>query len=305
MRNFIIKLFFKITKFVLYRHDYSPDKYRKGMDFFTSFLRKPYGVTYHQLKVGNMDALWIRPKNIDNDSIVLYVHGGGYGMGSIKSHKKLAGRIARACKSQSLIIEYRLAPEHPFPAALEDAYYAYCWLLSMSFKPEKIVIGGDSAGGGLTIATLLYIREHQLPQPLAAFCLSPWLDLGATSPEIDAYQQHDPFIDKKSIEIWGKQYAGDDLKNPLASPLYAQLHDLAPMLVQVGTSEILLFENRTFYEKAKAEHIDFTYHEYPNMIHVFQTFAGFLPQADKAIKEIGTFILNRSARYQASNKEEI
>ncbi|MBE2247102.1 MAG: alpha/beta hydrolase [Candidatus Competibacteraceae bacterium] len=303
MRNFIVKLFFRITKFVLYRHDYTPDKYRKGMDFFTWFLPKPKGVTYEHERVGNMDALWIKPKNIDNDSVILYLHGGGYGMGSIRSHKKLCGRIARSCKSQSLIIEYRLAPEHPFPAALHDAYYAYSWLLAKGFRPEKIVIGGDSAGGGLTISTLLYIREKKIQQPLAAFCLSPWLDLSASSQEMDMYQKNDPFIDKKSIEIWGKRYAGNDLKNPLASPINAQLHQLAPMIVQIGTAEILLFENRAFHQKAIGEKIDFTYHEYPDMVHVFQTFGGFLPQADMAIKEIGDFILKQAACYRQNQKE--
>jgi acetyl esterase/lipase len=269
------------------------------MDFFTWFLRKPRGVKYELEMVGHMDALWIRPDNIDNDSVILYLHGGGYGMGSIKSHKKMAARIARACKTQCLIIEYRLAPEHPFPAAVEDAFYAYQWLLSKGFRPEKIVIGGDSAGGGLTLATLLKIKEQNMPQPLAAFCLSPWVDLSASSPQMDHYQDMDPFIDKESIKIWGHRYAGEDVKHPLASPLFADLRGIAPVLVQVGTCEILLFENRALYKKAKELNLDFTYQEYPDMIHVFQVFAGFLPQAVQAIEEIGRFVMEKA---EASRK---
>ncbi len=301
MRNWLIKFFFKITKKFIYRHDYTPDKYRKGMDFFTSFLRQPKNVKFEIEMVDHMDALWIRPNNIDNDSVILYLHGGGYGMGSIKSHKKLAARIARAAKTQCIIIEYRLAPEHPFPAALEDAISAYKWLLEKGFKHEKIAIGGDSAGGGLTIATLIKARMEGLPQPLAAFCMSPWVDLEASSVEIPGYQIYDPFIDSESVKIWGKRYAGNDIVNPLASPIHADLTGIAPLLIQIGTSEILLFENRAFYEKALKSGVDIQFEEYKDMVHVFQTFGGFLPQADQAIESIGLFILNKAQSSKSHN----
>ncbi len=296
MRNWLIKFFFKATKKVLYRQDYAPDKYRKGMDFFTSFLRKPKRVRFETEMVEHMDALWIKPDKIDSDSVILYLHGGGYGMGSIKSHKKLAARIARSARTQCLIIEYRLAPEHPFPAALEDSITAYKWLLEKGFKPEKIAIGGDSAGGGLTIATLLKAREEGLPQPLAGFCMSPWVDLEASCPEIAEHQKYDPFIDAESVRIWGKRYACDDTRNPLASPIHADLAGIAPLLIQVGTAEILLFENRAFYQKALNEGMDIQFEEYKDMVHVFQTFGGFLPQADKAIESIGRFILAKAQK---------
>jgi acetyl esterase/lipase len=294
MRNWLIKFFFKATKKLIYRNDYAPHKYRKGMDFFTSFLRQPKNVKYETEMVEHMDALWIRPDNIDNDSVILYLHGGGYGMGSIKSHKKLAARIARSARTQCLIIEYRLAPEHPFPAALEDSIIAYKWLLNRGFKPEKIAMGGDSAGGGLTVATLLKAKMDGLPQPLAAFCMSPWLDLAASSPEISDYQKNDPFIDGESVKIWGKRYAGENIRNPLASPLYANVDGLAPLLIQIGTSEILLFESRHFYQQALKADIEIQFEEYKDMVHVFQTFGGFLPQADKAIESIGRFILTQA-----------
>ncbi len=302
MRNWLIKFFFKATKKLVYRHDYAPVKYRKGMDFFTSFLRKPKNVKYEIEMVDHMDALWIRPDNIDNDSVILYLHGGGYGMGSIKSHKKLAARIARSAHTQCLIIEYRLAPEHPFPAAVEDGIGAYKWLLNKGFKPEKIAIGGDSAGGGLTIATLLKAKMEGLPQPLAAFCMSPWVDLEASSVEIPEHQQYDPFIDAESVKIWGKRYAGEDIRNPLASPINADLTEIAPLLIQIGTSEIILFENRAFYQKALKANVDIQFEEYKDMVHVFQTFGGFLPQADKAIESIGRFILAKAQNKNNSPK---
>lgn len=274
------------------------------MDFFTGFLRNPKNVKYKEEKIGNMDALWIIPDNIDNDSVILYLHGGGYGMGSIKSHKKVAARIARSAKTQCIIIEYRLAPENMYPAALDDSIQAYQWLLDQGFKPEKIAFGGDSAGGGLTICTLLKIKELGMPQPLAAFCMSPWIDLAADSPEMEAYQKNDPFIDLKSVKIWGKQYAGEEVKNPLCSPLYSEATDIAPLLIQIGTAEILLFENRAFYEKGLKRGMEIQYEEYKDMVHVFQVFGGFLPQADKAIESIGRFILAKAQQAKTSVSSE-
>jgi len=303
MRNWLIKFFFKVTKVLIYRHDYAPNKYRKGMDFFTGFLISPKRVKYKTEKIGRMDALWIIPDNIDNDSVILYLHGGGYGMGSIKSHKKVAARIARSAKTQCIIIEYRLAPENMYPAALDDSITAYNWLLDKGFKPEKIAFGGDSAGGGLTICTLLKIKELGLPQPLAAFCMSPWIDLAADSPEMAGYQKNDPFIDLKSVKIWGKQYAGEQVKNPLCSPLYADAEGIAPLLIQIGTAEILLFENRVFYENNLKKGLDIQYEEYKDMVHVFQVFGGFLPQADKAIESIGRFILNKAQQNKKSTPQ--
>ena len=303
MRNYLVKLFFRVTKFLIYRHDYTPASYRKGMDLLTSFLRSPKGVRYEPGKVEHMDALWIRPDQVDTDSVVLFLHGGAYGMGSIRSHKKLAARIARSCKSQCLIIEYRLAPENPFPAAIDDAVLAVQWLQNQGFRPDKIVIGGDSAGGGLTIATLMKLKELNIGQPLAAFCLSPWLDLEASCPEIEGYQKNDPFIDRESVRIWGKKYAGGQTTHPMASPYYCEnLSGTAPLLIQVGTSEILLFENRKFYEKLLKEGHDVQYEEYRNMIHVFQVFGGFLPQADRAIESIGRFVLTKSRQHRRAGQ---
>jgi monoterpene epsilon-lactone hydrolase len=294
MRNWLIKLFFKLTKVLVYRHHYAPNKYRQGMDFFTGFLRSPKRVKYEDEKIDHIPALWIKPDNIDNDSVILYLHGGGYGMGSIKSHKKLAARIARSAKTQCLLIEYRLAPEHMFPCALDDSILVYKWLLNKGFKPEKIAMGGDSAGGGLTICTLLKLKELGMPQPLAAFCMSPWLDLSADSPEMEGYQKHDPFIDLKSVKLWGERYAGKDTRNPFCSPLYADASNISPLLIQIGTAEILLFENRNFYANGLKKGMDIQFEEYKDMVHVFQTFGGFLPQADKAIESIGRFILSKA-----------
>lgn len=301
LKNHIVKTFFRITKFLVWRHTYSPMTYRTGMNFFTWFLARPVGVKYIRETVGNMDARWIRPAVFDEDSVILYLHGGGYGMGSIRSHRKLAARIARECRTQCLIIEYRLAPEHPFPAAVDDVETAYRWLLEKGYQPEKIVLGGDSAGGGLTIASLLRLRDQKLPLPLAGFCLSPWLDLEARNPDIDAYQKYDPFLDKESVRIWGKKYAGDHTRLPEASPIYASPVGLPPLLVQVGTSEIFLFENRLFYEQARKAGLNVRYEEYPEQVHVFQAFAGFLPEADEAICRIGAFVLEQAARSRNSS----
>lgn len=303
MKNWLVKSFFRTTNRLIQnkKDKMGTVQYRKGMDFFTGFLKAPKNIDFSEEKIDQLPALWITPKNIDNDSVILYLHGGAYGMGSIRSHRKIAARIARACRSKCVIVEYRLAPEHLFPAATDDALEVYEYLLYMGYKPNKIVIGGDSAGGGLTLATLQNIRDKGLPQPLAAFCMSPWLDLTCSSPEVDSYQHKDPFIHKSDVIIWGKRYAGENIKHPLVSPLYADMSNVAPFLIQVGTAEILLFENRKFYEKCIKNGIDIQYEEYKDMVHVFQMFAGFLPLADKAIESISRFILSKSEKAKSNS----
>jgi epsilon-lactone hydrolase len=295
--NALVKLSFRLFKLLLYSNHYSPWKYRKGMDFFAAFFPSPRKTNHIHERIGQMKALWVQPARYDRDSVILYLHGGGFGMGSIRSHRRLAAHIARACHSQCLLIEYRLAPEFPFPGALDDAVTAYEWLLNQGFAAPKIVLAGDSAGGGLVVSALCKLREISAPLPLAAVCLSPWLDLEASSPEMTTLEKGDPLLDIQSIRIWGKRYAGMHTANPLASPIHASLAGLPPILVQVGTSELLLFENRKFYEKALTDGVSIKYEEYPDMVHVFQVFAGFLPQATMAVRSIGRFVLTCSKHH--------
>ena len=217
---------------------------------------------------------------------------GGYIGGSIETHKDLVARISRAAKVRVLIIDYRLAPEHPFPAALEDAVAAYQWLISNEkIDPKNLIIGGDSAGGGLTVSTLVKLREEELSLPAAAICLSPWTDLAVTGESIKTKAEVDPFITPEINEFCAKNYLKDtDPKNYLASPLYADLKELPPMYIQVGTSEVLLDDSVRLAENAKEAGVDVELDIWEDMIHVFAIFAALAPESQQAIEKISDFI---------------
>jgi phosphinothricin tripeptide acetyl hydrolase len=290
-KNKLVKLFFRVTKYLIFHHDYQAEHYRKGMEWFTSFLGYPRKkMQYMPLEIDGMQAEWAIPDNLSNNRVILYLHGGGYAMGSIKSHRPLVTRLALASGSRALSINYRLAPENKFPCALEDALKAYSFLLQSGVKPKEIAIAGDSAGGGLTASTLMRIRDLGLEMPLAGICLSPWMDLEGSDERMLEKAEEDPFIDLESIQIWGKRYAPDDLRNPYASPKYGDFTGVCPILIQVGTAEILYYDALALKQNCERDGVQYRFEEYPEMIHVFQTFAGFLQEADYAIARIARFI---------------
>ena len=294
-KNKLVKFFFRVTKSAIYRHDLKAEQYRKGMDFFTSFLGYPKRkVTFEPFDLGGMAAEWITPKAGTNGLVFLYLHGGGYGMGSIRSHRALATRIALESECRMLLIDYRMAPEHKFPCAVEDAVKAYNFLRLSGYAADRIVIGGDSAGGGLTVCTLARIRDYGLDMPLAGVCMSPWMDLQGNDPRMEEKQKEEPFIDIKSIQIWGQNYAGHDIKNPYASPKFASLKGLCPLLVQVGTAEVLYYDSVTLRENCERDGVPFIFEEYKDMVHVFQTFGGFLDESNTAIARIGEFVRQKA-----------
>ena len=181
-------------------------------------------------------AEWLRPPGARPDAVMLYLHGGGYVIGSPRSHRHLAAAIARAAGVSGLLLDYRLAPEHPFPAALDDAVAAYQWLLGRGVAPDRVVVAGDSAGGGLTVATLLALRERGLPRPAGGVCISPWVDLTCSGATYGTKAAVDPIVTRESVAMMSQAYAGSgDPKAPLLSPLYAHVRDLPPLLVQVGS----------------------------------------------------------------------
>ena len=238
-------------------------------------------------------AEWLQPA-LKNDAVVLYLHGGGYVIGSPRSHRHLAAAIARASNTRALLLDYRLAPEHPFPAALEDAIAAYRWLLGQGLTPGRIVLAGDSAGGGLTIATLLALRERGLPRPAGGVCISPWVDLTCSGASYATKAAADPIVTHDSVTALAQAYmAGGDLKAPLASPLYADLRDLPPLLVQVGSEEVLLDDALGLGARARAAGVEVTVEEWPSMIHVWHWFLPMLDEAEQAVVAIGRFVRAR------------
>jgi acetyl esterase/lipase len=272
--------------------EFSVESTREGLDQLGAMVKLPKDVKCETVDAGGVPAVWISIPDVINDHVILYLHGGGYIAGSIKTHQDLAARLSRVSKARVLLIDYRLAPEHPFPAAIEDATTAYRWLVSNEgIIPNNMIIGGDSAGGGLTIVTLVKLRDDGDILPAAAVCLSPWTDLAVTGESIKTNADIDPFIPAESVELIAKLYYGDeDAKNPLVSPLYANLQGLPPLFIQVGTREVLLDDSLRLADRAKAVGVEVQLEIWKDMIHVFALFAPWAPEGQQGIEQIGEFI---------------
>ncbi len=247
-------------------------------------------VKLEQIRAAGVPAEWITAPGAA-DRVVLYLHGGGYVMGSLKTHRDLMGRISRAAKARVLGLDYRLAPEHQFPAAVDDALAAYKFLLEQGHRPGRIAIAGDSAGGGLTIATLVAARDAGVALPAAAVCLSPWVDLEGTGESMKTRLHVDPVASPDGLRLLTQAYLGSkSVRTPLAAPLYADLKGLPPLYIQVGDHETLLDDSTRLAEKARAAKVQVKLEIWPEMIHVWQLFASFLPEGQQAVEGIGKFI---------------
>jgi acetyl esterase/lipase len=246
------------------------------------------------VNAGGVPAEWLIHAGARPGRTLLYLHGGGYCIGSIDSHCGLATNIAHAAHARALIIGYRRAPECPFPAPLDDCLAAYRWLLSSGVRPEQLVVAGDSAGGALTISLLLSARDQGIPLAAAGVCLAPWTDLTLSGDSYASNGQSDLLLDRRHLEQWANWYLGDhDPRDPLASPLYADLHDLPPLLIQVGSAEMLLSDAIRFADRARAAGVDVTLEVMEHGQHVQQLGAGLLPETRVAIAHIGQFIHER------------
>ena len=254
----------------------------------------PAEVKVERVAAPTAPAEWLRPPSAAPGRVVLYLHGGGYVIGSPRSHRHLAAAIATAARSSALLLEYRCAPEAPFPAAVDDAVAAYRWLLEQGVSAGGVVIAGDSAGGGLTVATLLALRDARLPLPAAAVCISPWVDLTCSGASYGTKAATDPIVKRAGVDEMARAYLGTaDRRTPLASPLFADLRGLPPLLIQVGSEEVLLDDAVQLAERAKAAGVDTTLEVWDEMIHVWHWFLPLLDEAEKAIAAIGRFAGSR------------
>jgi acetyl esterase/lipase len=228
----------------------------------------------------------------DHGYVLLYFHGGGYKLGSVRSHRDLMARLSRAARCRVLGVGYRLAPEHHFPAPVTDALAAYAWVLAQGVPPARIAFAGDSAGGGLAAAALLAARERAMPQPAAAVLLSAWTDLTADGASYTTRAAADPIHQRAMILATARHYLGEhgNPEDPLASPLFGNLEGLPPLLLQVGDRETGLDDSTRFAAKARAAGVAVTLEIYDQMIHVFQQFPDLLPEAHQAIDSIGRFL---------------
>ena len=227
---------------------------------------------------------------------ILYLHGGGYVIGSSATHRELASRLSVAADADVLTIDYRLAPENPFPAPVEDAVTAYKWLIGQGCDPAGVAIAGDSAGGGLTVATLVSLRDQDIPLPACGVCLSPWVDMEGIGDSMTSRAALDPMVQREGlVAMAGTYLGGADPRTPLAAPLYADLHGLPPLLIQVGTSETLYDDATRLAERAEAAGVETCFESWEEMIHVWHLFAPMLDEGQRAIERIGEFVRAQTA----------
>ncbi|MFT7688185.1 MAG: monoterpene epsilon-lactone hydrolase [Candidatus Azotimanducaceae bacterium] len=241
--------------------------------------------------INDVPCEWITTEDTDQNQVLLYLHGGGYVFGSPESHRGLAWRLADESGMRVLMVDYSLAPENRFPAALEDATKCYRWLLDEGFSAEAIAIGGDSAGGGLALASLVQMKNLGLTLPSCAILLSPWLDLSASGSSVETNATADAMLTPKALNVMAGHYLGDlDRTAALASPLFADLSDLPPFLIHVGSTEILLSDTERVTSKIEESGGSVTTKVWPQMPHVFQVFASRIPEGKVAIKELSVFL---------------
>lgn len=242
---------------------------------------------------GGVMAEWVIPPRARQDWVILFFHGGSYNSGSIQSHRPLAANVANAARARALIIDYRLAPENVFPAAVDDALIAYRWLLSNGTSPGRIIVAGDSAGGGLALALLVSLRNKGQPMPLGGVCLSPWTDLTCEGDSWSINPQKDILLVPNHLKQSARLYlAGADPRTPLASPLYADLDGLPPLLIQVGSEELILSDAIGLAERAQSAGVKVTLEIWDGMQHEWHFTASLIPEGRQAIENIGAFVAN-------------
>ncbi len=248
-------------------------------------------VTVFEIDAGGVPCQWITAADVPQDRLIIYFHGGAYAACSPTTHQDLISRLSRASGAAALGVDYRLAPEHTFPAAVNDSIAAYRWALGHGFEPSKIVLAGDSAGGGLVLSVLLAVRDAGVPLPAAGVCFSPWVDLECTGESMSANDHLDDFIKYGGLSARAESYLGGaDPKHPWASALYADLKGLPPMLVHVGSAETLLDDSTRLVTLAEKAGVDVTLKIWEDMVHVWQAFASILPEGQQSIEESGAFI---------------
>jgi len=242
-----------------------------------------------ELIIGQCNADWVTVPVSREDRVIFYLHGGGYVIGSNVAFREFASRLAQANRARVCLLDYRLAPEHPFPAAVDDAVAAFGWLLDQGVDPAGITVAGDSAGGGLTLATLLTLRDAGGPQAACGVCFSPWADLAGTGASAQPGAVDDPLVTDGLLADMSQAYAGEDLRNPLASPLYADYEGLPPLFLLVGDREMLLDDATRVADKARNAGVDVSYFQGDGLVHVWPVLAPTAPESEAALEQMAGF----------------
>jgi epsilon-lactone hydrolase len=252
---------------------------------------KPDDVTWEAVDAGGVPAEWVVPDDCDPGRAVVYFHGGGYGSGSAERFRSLSSHLARATRARVLAVDYRLAPEHPFPAALDDAVAAYRFTLASGHAPQQVALVGDSSGGGLMLGALVSLRDAGEPMPATAVCLCPWTDLTLSGDSVASNADLDPMVSATTLGLMADAYLGDlDRRTPTASPLYADLAGLPPLLVQVAAGELLADDARRLAQRASDAGVEVTLEVWDDVFHVWHSFADLLPEAREAITKVGAHV---------------
>ena len=276
-----------------YTENKTIDQLRKETENAGSSIPLPKNIKYKSVVAGNVNAEWITCGEVNENRIFMFMHGGGYYRGSIAATRATVARISAEAKIKCLSIDYRLAPEHPFPAAINDTYSAYEWLVNEGINPEHIVVSGQSAGGGLCLALLLKIKDKNFSQPKGAVALSPWTDLYQTGKTMVTNEKIDPIISKKYLDRFAKLYFPDSYNmSYLASPIIGELSGLPDILIQVGSAETMLDDSKRFYKKAKKANVNVKLEIWEDMFHGWHSNAHILKDANDAIISISKFCRN-------------
>ena len=294
----VIRLSLSNLGWFLKMNNVSINQLRNLLQLGTLGMFIPFGVNLKKTKIKNRDAEWLIPDKSAPDKAFLYLHGGGYALGSTDTHRSMVGYIAKKSGIPVLLASYRRIPESAFPSALNDALAAYDWLLEQGYKAENILIGGDSAGGGLAITTQLALRNRGTALPGASVCLSPWTDLAITGDSVQKNIHRDPLTDIPRMKKWGRIYAGKEaITDPLISPMYGELTGFGPMLVQVSTDEVLYDDSRRLVEHAERDNVQVDFQEWEGLMHWWHLFWQFVPEASEAIDKIIEFMKKNDFYY--------
>jgi len=272
--------------------DMSLEEQRDLIDDWAVITAEPRGVDYAETEAGGVPALWAVPKGAAQDRVILSIHGGGFITGSMYTHRKLFGHIAKASGARALIVNYRLAPEHVHPAPLDDIVSAYRWLLSEGVKPAHIAFAGDSSGGGLAVTAQLRAREQGLPLPAASMPISPWVDMEVTGESMISNRDKDALFTKEMVQSLAATFLGPlgNRRDPLANPLYADLRGLPPIYIQVGGDEMNRDDGVQLAQHARKAGVDVRIDIFPEQQHTFQMGAGRAPEADHAIRKLAQWV---------------
>ena len=302
LRSRSIKQFVRLRIKPLLAPDPSVRKIRARTNYLASYGWYPFLVQRERFRIGEIDVAAYSPKNAESNGTILFLHGGGFCFGSIRMYADLAARLAAASGCRVVLPEYRLAPEHQYPAAHDDALRVYEWLIDQGAAEHGFAVAGDSAGGGLSRATVVTARDGGLPLPSALAVISPWCDFACNGPTYQANEARDPMLPTSVMSLCAAMYAPDaDARDPQLSPLYADLSGLPPLLIQAGTEEILLSDSTRLADAARKAGLDVTLRVYDGMWHVWHLFAWAVPEGKAAIRELGRFLADAIERTGATS----